>query len=170
MIITNWKSFLSREPDSLTQERAFFFAIIIENIKGQSLEALAKERIFKPLRMHHTSYVWEVEFEHDYAVGHAMNGDTLSFHKRTHANAAGSLETTTGDYSRFLAAVMRSTGLSTTARNEMLSPQVAIYSKQEFPSLNIETTKANRPINLSYGLGWGLFTSAYGRVYFQRRS
>ena len=49
----------------------------------------------------------------------------------------------------------------------MLTPQIAINEKHEFPSLNTETTDANRGIKLSYGLGWGLYFTPYGRAFFK---
>ena len=49
----------------------------------------------------------------------------------------------------------------------MLSPQIRIFSKHEFPSLSTEKTTANRTIRLSYGLGWGLYSSPYGEVFFK---
>jgi hypothetical protein len=49
----------------------------------------------------------------------------------------------------------------------MLSPQIQITSKHEFPTLAEETTEANKPIHLSYGLGWGLYQTPYGLVFFK---
>ena len=49
----------------------------------------------------------------------------------------------------------------------MLTPQIQIYQKHGFPSLNTETTDANRGIKLSYGLGWGLYFTPYGRAFFK---
>jgi len=49
----------------------------------------------------------------------------------------------------------------------MLSPQVQIFSKHEFPSLATETTDENKGIRLSYGLGWGLYWSPLGKVFFK---
>jgi len=49
----------------------------------------------------------------------------------------------------------------------MFSPQIAIHSKHEFPSLSTETTTDNDAIKLSYGLGWGLFTAPFGKAIFK---
>jgi CubicO group peptidase (beta-lactamase class C family) len=49
----------------------------------------------------------------------------------------------------------------------MLTSQIQILSKHEFPSLSTETTTANRAIDLSYGLGWGLYRTPYGRAFFK---
>ena len=38
----------------------------------------------------------------------------------------------------------------------MLSPQITIHSKTQFPPITEEITTENDAIHLSYGLGWGL--------------
>ena len=50
---------------------------------------------------------------------------------------------------------------------QMLSPQIQILSKHEFPTLSTETTDENKGIRLSYGLGWGLYWTPYGRAFFK---
>jgi CubicO group peptidase (beta-lactamase class C family) len=64
-------------------------------------------------------------------------------------------------------AVMRGEGLRKETREMMLSPQIAIQSKHEFPSLSTETTEENKRIRLSYGLGWGLYWTPYGKAFFK---
>src|ERR1035441_146001 len=58
-------------------------------------------------------------------------------------------------------------GLGKKSREQMLSPQIQIISKHEFPSLADETTDENKNIHLSYGLGWGLYETPYGRAFFK---
>lgn len=43
----------------------------------------------------------------------------------------------------------------------------AILSKHQFPTLADETTDANRAIRLSYGLGFGLYWTPYGKAFFK---
>jgi CubicO group peptidase (beta-lactamase class C family) len=117
--------------------------------------------------MRRTSFLWQSFFENNYAMGHNINEDTIRKDKRAEANAAGSMETTIADYSRFVEAVMQGRGLSPRSKQEMLSPQIGIYTRHQFPSLNNDTTNANKKIQLSYGLGWGLFTSSYGKAFFK---
>jgi CubicO group peptidase (beta-lactamase class C family) len=114
-----------------------------------------------------TSFVWQKSFDVDYAVGHDTNEDTLAIKKRIEANAAGSMQTTVADYTRFISCVMQAKGVSNQAKQEMLSPQIRIFNKQQFPSLNNDTTSKNREIQLSYGLGWGLFKCYYGWAFFK---
>ena len=49
----------------------------------------------------------------------------------------------------------------------MLTPQIEITSKHQFPTLERQTTDENKAIRLSYGLGWGLFFTPYGRAFFK---
>ena len=49
----------------------------------------------------------------------------------------------------------------------MLTPQIRISSKHEFPSLAPETTDDNDAIHLSYGLGWDLYSTPHGRAFFK---
>jgi hypothetical protein len=49
----------------------------------------------------------------------------------------------------------------------MLSPQIQIFSKRQFPTLATDTTDENKSIHLSYGLGWGLYWTPYGRAFFK---
>jgi CubicO group peptidase (beta-lactamase class C family) len=141
--------------------------LAIETVTSKNLEQLAQERVFKPLGMTRTSYVWQPAFETNYAVGHDMNEDTLAKYRRNKPQAAGSMETTIADYTRFMAAVVQGKGLSQKIWHEMLSPQIAIHSKRQFPSLDTVTTTENDAIRLSYGLGWGLFISPYGKAFFK---
>jgi CubicO group peptidase (beta-lactamase class C family) len=140
---------------------------IIEQLTGKQLETLAEERIFKPFGMTRTAYVWQSRFESDYANGHLENQDTIKKRRRSTAQGAGSMETTIADYTRFMAAVMRQESLSAKTWKEMLKPQIYIHSVRQFPTLDTMTTKANDAIGLSYGLGFDLFKSPYGQVFFK---
>jgi CubicO group peptidase (beta-lactamase class C family) len=175
----NWRQFNPRDNQKLeiffnpgeryaySGEGLYLLQLVIETITGRQLDDLAQEKIFGPFGMRRTSFVWQPSFENNYAVGHTMSEDVLPKDKRSGANAAGSMETTIADYTRFVEAVMSGKGLSERSGQEMLSPQIGIYTKRQFPSLNNDTTSANRKIQLSYGLGWGLFTSAYGKAFFK---
>jgi CubicO group peptidase (beta-lactamase class C family) len=75
--------------------------------------------------------------------------------------------TTIGDFARFMQAVMLGQGVGKKTWEQMLSPQIQILSKHEFPTLSNETTDENKGIRLSYGLGWGLYWTPYGRAFFK---
>ncbi|HEV2987232.1 MAG TPA: serine hydrolase domain-containing protein, partial [Candidatus Angelobacter sp.] len=141
--------------------------LIVETITKKQLEELMQERVFRPLGMTRSSMTWQSRFENDFANGYDEYGRSLGPERRPEANAAGSMQTTLADFSRFIKAVMQARGLSKRTRNLMLTPQIQIVSKHEFPTLATETTGANLPIRLSYGLGWGLYQTPYGRAFFK---
>ena len=141
--------------------------LVVESVTGKSVNQLMSERIFEPLGMTRTSMVSEERLENDHAIGFDEQSKSLGLEHRDKANAAGSMQTTLRDYARFVQAVLRGAIPDRKSRNLMLSPQIQITSKHEFPSLSTETTTANRPIHLSYGLGWGLYWTPYGKVFFK---
>jgi CubicO group peptidase (beta-lactamase class C family) len=141
--------------------------LVVEEVTGRSVNDLMRERIFGPFRMTRTSMVWEPSFESDYANGYDERGRSLGPQRRTRADAAGSMQTSLADFSRFIEGVMQRKGLKRNTRTLMFSPQVAIHSRRQFPTLSTESTDRNRSIRLSYGLGWGLFWSPFGKAFFK---
>ena len=111
-----------------------------------------QERVFQRLGMTRTSMVWQDRFESDYANGYDEYGRSLGPQKREKADAAGSMQTTIADFARFTQAVMESRLLRSKTREQMLSPQVQIISKHQFPTFSEETTDENKTIRPSYGL------------------
>jgi CubicO group peptidase (beta-lactamase class C family) len=75
--------------------------------------------------------------------------------------------TNVGDFARVMQAVRQGKNLSRQTRELMLSPQVQIFSKHQCPTLASETTEENKPIRLSYGLGWDLYWTPYGKAFFK---
>lgn len=103
-----------------------------------------------------TSMIWQKQFGDDYSNGYDEYGRSWGPQRRVRANAAGSMQTTVRDLARFMQAVMLDQGLRKDVRDQIFSPQIQISSKHGFPTLANETTDENKPIRLSYGLGWGL--------------
>lgn len=143
--------------------------MVVEEITKKNIDELTKERIFKPMKMTRTGYIWHDSFGDDnVAVGHMNNGMIDIKKKRTEPVAGGSLVTTIADYARFIENVMQQKGLSKKGYREMIAPQIAIHSKKQFPPITIETTTENDAIELSYALGWGVFKdSEYGKAFFK---
>ena len=140
---------------------------VLEAGLGVDVAAEMRRRIFGPFGMRRSDMVWQPQFAAGTAVGYDAAGKPRGHERRTKADAAGSLETTVSDYAAFLAGVVRGQGLTPKAYAEMLRPQIAIVSRHEFPSHWVDDTDANRPIQLSYGLGWGLFRTPYGQAFFK---
>jgi CubicO group peptidase (beta-lactamase class C family) len=141
--------------------------LVVETVTGKSLTALMEEDLFRPLGMTRTSMVWEPRFESDFANGYDEHGQSLGPQKHSKPGAAGSMQTTLRDYATFLSAIMRYQILDPKTSAEMFRPQVKIHSTHQFPSLAPETTSAHDTIQLSAGLGWGLYTSPYGNAFFK---
>ncbi len=141
--------------------------MVVETVTKKSVNELMNEYIFQPLGMSRTSMVWEKRFEDDYANGYDEQGKSLGPERRKDMNAAGSMQTTLRDYARFLQAFLSGAIPDKKVRALMLTPQIQILSKHEFPSLSTETTAENRAIHLSYGLGWGLYSTPYGQAFFK---
>ena len=173
----NWRRFtddgklsISFEPGSrfaYSGEGIVLLQLVVESITKKPLTDLMRERVFQPLGMTRTSVVWEERFERNYANGYDEQEHSLAAQKRTRADPAGSMQTTIADFARFIEAVMQGKGLSKETRELMLSPQIQILSKHEFPTLSAETTNENKAIRLSYGLGWGLYWTPYGKAFFK---
>jgi CubicO group peptidase (beta-lactamase class C family) len=147
---------------SYSGEGMTLLQVVIEKVTGQSLEQLMQAQVFGPYGMRTSSYTWQPRFETDYAVGHASNGNVYPKDKDNAARAPSTLETTTDDYARFMAAVLRGEGLGAASWDEMFKPQVRIRSRTQVGPGASETTSANDAIELSYGLGWGLQRTPYG--------
>ena len=141
--------------------------LVVETVSKKPLNDLMRSRLFMPAKMTRSSMVWEAHFESDYANGYDAYGRSLGPERRKNADAAGSMQTTLHDYANFLAALMQGHVLNEKTLALMLSPQISIHSKHQFPSLSTETTTENDAIHLSYGLGWGLYSTPYGQAFFK---
>ena len=141
--------------------------LALEERAGQSLEELMQDRLFGPLGMSRTSMVWRSMFERDFAVGFHARDDLRANRRWDAASAAGSVTTTISDMAVFLEALLNESAMSAEARETMLSPQVRIRSAHQFPTDLADTTDRDDAIRLSYGLGWGLFWSPYGKAFFK---
>ncbi len=127
-----------------------------------------EETLYRPLHLTRTSMVWEPRFESDFANGYDEYERSLGPEKRSSPDAAGGLQTTLRDHATFLSALMGGQILKASTSAEMLRPQVRIHSSRQFPSLANEFTSANDGIQLSYGLGWGLYSSPYGPAFLKK--
>jgi CubicO group peptidase (beta-lactamase class C family) len=135
---------------------------VIEHITGKGIEELAKEKVFSPLQMRNSSYVWHESFENKYCNGHTENQDVIKKNKRDEAQAAGSIETNLIDYSVFVKQIMQLYKQESEITRMMLNPNFRIRTKAQFGPLSLEQSDENDEIQLSYGLGWGLLQSPLG--------
>jgi len=93
----------------------------------KSLEQLASELIFKPLKMKDTKFIWDDKTDSTrFAKWHNEQGKLYETQKNTTVNAADNLLTTVEDYSRFLVHILNGAGLSDKLYKEMITNQVKI--------------------------------------------
>jgi len=173
----NWRRFtgdgklqIHFEPGSqfaYSGEGIDLLQVVVEAATGKSLGESMDARVFQPLHMARTGMVSHWRFETDQANGYDEQESSLGPQKRWFADAAGSMKTTPADFALFVQAVLQGQGLRKENRDLMLSPQIPILSKHEFPTFSTETTDENKPIRLSYGLGWGLYWTPYGKAFFK---
>ena len=140
---------------------------VIEQITNKGLEELAQEKIFNPLQMDMTSYIWRERFENQYCNGHNAQGVVLIKDTEDEAGAAGSMETTLEDYSKFIEHILTQAEKKSSVTNILFKPNVRIKSKRQFGIESWQDTDENDSIELSYGLGWGLLNSPYGMGAFK---
>ncbi len=140
---------------------------VVETVTQRSVTDLMEEKLFVPAGMSRTSMVWQAKFEEDFANGYDEYGRPLGPQRRKKPDAAGSMQTTLHDYATLLSGIMQRKVMNGEAVGRMLSPQIGIHSARQFPSLENAPSAANDGIGLSYGLGWGLYTSPYGKAFFK---
>ncbi len=141
-ILNNGRLDINFEPGAryaYSGEGIQLLQLVIEEMTRKPVQDLMRERLFGPFGMTRTSMVWESAFESDYANGYDERGRSLGPQRRTRADAAGSMQTSLADFSRFIEGVMQGKGLKKKTRTLMFSPQVAILSRRQFPTLSTET-------------------------------
>ena len=106
---------------------------------------------------------WLENFSNDFAYGHMKDGNIYQKDTDNEPRAGSTLETTAGDYIKFLTAVLNEKLLTKASYNEIFSPQVRLNSLRHFGPLSSKTTDENDDINLSCGLGWLYLETPYGR-------
>ncbi len=77
------------------------------------------------------------------------------------------MDTTIEDFARFAAGFMRGEGLSKASRKQLVSPQLAITNRAQFPTLAPEALPGERWSGLSAGLGVVVVDGPQGRVFLK---
>ncbi len=138
---------------------------ILEEMTGKDLDQLSKEKVFLPLGMANSSFLWEKRFDGNFAVNLKTGLRRLIERTRTVPNPAASLLTNTADYSQFLLAIMNGKGLKPDSLKMMLEPQVDITSRSLHASQGTDPGITER-IHLAWSMGWGRFRCPRGDVIF----
>ena len=132
----------------------------VEQITGEPLQDFMSAAVFRPLGMASSSFIWRDDYATHKAFGHAYTGASAGRNRITKANAAASLETTAGDYARFLIAAAEGRGLKPSIARQFLQPQVRL---EEGCVVCIGRPRG-KPSDLYWGLGIGL-ASVGGRIF-----
>ncbi len=152
---------------SYSGEGLMLLQYVIEEITGKSMDVIAQERVFDPLKMDMTSFIHQPRFENKYCNGHDKKQQVLEIDISDEVSVAGSMSTTVKDYSKFLEHIFYLEKNKSPITKKLFEPNIKIHSKKQFGELSLEKTDENQDINLSYGLGWGIFTTFHGPGYFK---
>ncbi|MBC2839808.1 serine hydrolase [Robiginitalea sp. SC105] len=148
-------------------EGLVYLQVVLEKITGQGVEQLAQDRIFEPLGMNETSYRWQLRFAENYAVGHRKDGSPYKKDTDNEPRSASTLESTAGDYARFLEGVLQRKILKPGSWERLFSRQIRIRSVKQFGEGSRQHTNRYDPIGLGYALGWGYLESPQGPGLFK---
>jgi CubicO group peptidase (beta-lactamase class C family) len=127
---------------------------VVEEITGSPAADYLRSQVLEPLGMNDSSFVWETRFVSQHVSGHDEEGNPETPRwQPDEAVVAGSLETTAGDYARFLLAMLGGEvpdphGLEPATLDAVFDPQVSVDE------------------DLAWGLGWGLEHSADGTCFW----
>jgi CubicO group peptidase (beta-lactamase class C family) len=122
---------------------------------------------FERLGMHRTSLIWHNGQDPNVADGWNDKGQPLPHDNRTKVRAAGSMNTTINDLSKFTAALVRGDGLSAASRAEITKPQMHITTAHQFPLFQPSSPVDAQRKDLYTGLGVVTFDGPQGHGFFK---
>ena len=143
--------------------------LLIEEKKGQKLDALMQEAIFSPLGMTRTGMIYRAEWADNVADRFGADGTFRNQTRRFPARAAGSMATTSEDLARFASALVSGRLLKPKAQKDMLRPVIVLRTLHQFPlAENEPESDEAKAVGLAYGAGWGLLTKTrFGPAFFK---
>ena len=122
---------------------------------------------FDHLGMTRTTLVWRNGQDPNVADGWNDQGQPQPHDKRSKVRAAGSMNTTISDLSKFTAALVRGDGLSPASRAEITRPVFHIATAGLFPMFLPDLPPAKQRKDLYSGLGVILFDGPQGHGFFK---
>lgn len=122
---------------------------------------------FDRLGMTHTSLTFRDGESTNYADGWNDKGEPGPHSKRSKVRAAGSMNTTISDLSKFTAALVTGDGLSAASRAEMTRPQLHLATAHQFPLFGADVPLNKQRKDLSVGLGVVVFDGPQGHGFFK---
>ena len=122
---------------------------------------------FDRLGMARTSMVWHNGQDANVADGWNDRGQPQPHDKRSKVRAAGSMNTTIADLSKFTAALVRGDGLSPASRAEVTRPVLHIGTASLFPLFLPDLPLPDQRKDLYSGLGVTLFHGPQGGGFYK---
>jgi len=122
---------------------------------------------FKKLGMTRTSLTFLNGPETNVADGWNDQGQPQEHSQRKKVRAAGSMNTTINDFSKFAAALVRGDGLSPASRAEMTKPSLHIPTAGQFPPFAPDLPLNQQRKDLAAGLGVVVFDGPQGHGFFK---
>ena len=158
--------FTPGERFSYSGEGYFYLQRVIEKITAKSLEDNAKELIFQPLGLNHSSFIWTDQIDSLISCGHDTSGKFLAKSKYLHPNSAYTLYITVEDYAKFILEIINSSQsnsllLSKLYTGKMLEPQVDVLVRDP-----IERPGRGLGLFTYWSLGWAVDSTASGKIYY----
>lgn len=139
-------------------EGFMFLQRVLEHLTGKSFAQIAKEEVFEPLGMKHSSLIYESWMEAHYAVGHDGGAGLVPspLRKFKTANSAASLLTTATDYTIFVQeALLKGKGLKPETLEMMLTTSSSAKPRDK---------SGQKYKHVSYGLGIVLQENELGKA------
>jgi CubicO group peptidase (beta-lactamase class C family) len=160
--LPNWRNaenplktyFPPGERFSYSGEGFIWLQQVVEVVAGEPLDATMQRLVFEPLDMKQSSYVWQSRFDVNYAAPHDASRVWGTKTKPGVAKSAYSLQTTAGDFARFLQAVLAGERLRPETARLWLEPRVRLR-RQCIQCLR-EPQMPEADQRVAWGLGWGL--------------
>lgn len=145
-------------------EGMLFLQRAVEAIAGEPLDRLAQERLFSPLGLAHSSFVWTDAIERDLASGHREDGEFKERTRYRKPNAAYSLYTTPTEYARLMLTLARPDLLG---EHALTGASVALMLQRQLRVADgdaVARPGAARSVATYRALGWSLDVTPEGDI------
>lgn len=137
---------------SYSGEGYFLLQRVVEHLTKESIEALMQRKVFVPLKMKNTDYVYHPDQAENYTLSYDQSGNPI-IDEVEPANVAYTLRTTADDYARFLVDIVLKKNGEKQSVNTLFSSQV--------------NTDICQPGFVSWGLGFAIQHSIRGDFFCQ---
>jgi CubicO group peptidase (beta-lactamase class C family) len=144
-------------------EGILFLQRAIEAVSGQPLDRLAEERLFAPLGLRRTGFVWTEALEADLASGHRDDGSYKARTRYLAPNAAYSLYTTPTEYARVMLTLQHPELLGDRALTRSTT-ELMLQRQLRVDDDGVPRPGLARPVATYRALGWSLDVTPEGDI------